>query len=330
MSNQAPPTNSPEEALSRRDALVTAAGALTIIGNSGQNCHAAGIGLGRNVKKLKSAMTPIKQRAIHDYTCSLKPWGGRLANSSGELRSLSCQDQCLDVIVIGSGYGGAITAARLAQRMPNGSRLAILERGREWVPGTFPDSFVRGAKEFRNGTVPFVEKPKPANQLGLYDMVYNDDINVLSGNALGGTSTINANVAVIPDADVFMQSPWPTALRHRELLEGYYQRAAVELNLQQIDESTPKAVALAAIGKKMCAPVYPADVSVSYRGRGLDECGRNSQGMIQRPCTLCADCTSGCNVGAKNTLQMNYLPLAQAGRRKNLRTDRSRLHREAR
>ena len=271
---------------------------------------------GTAVKRLVSHMTPLKKRAMTDYATSMSAWGGRLANAGCEIRNLGQQDQCFDIVIIGSGYGGAITAARLAQRMRPGTQLAVLERGREWLPGTFPDTFDRGAVEFRNGTIPVLQQKTPHNQLGLYDMVYNKDLNVLVGNSLGGTSTINSNVAIMPDAETFASPRWPAALRDRNALWPYYQRAAYELNIQQIEQDTHKAIAFRRIADKMyrdCGNVAfeKANVAVTYCGRGLDQYSRNRQGVIQRPCTLCADCSAGCNVGAKNTLQMNYLPLAK-------------------
>lgn len=252
---------------------------------------------------------------MHDYQVSAAAYGGRLANPGHELQQIAQSKEILDVVVVGSGYGGAITAARLAQRARPGSRIVVLERGREWLPGTFPDTFRNAAKELRFGLDFKGKRNRPRRQLGLYDLVFNDDIHVLSGNALGGTSVINANVAAMPDREVFEQCEWPNALRDREVLSPYYERAAWELNLQQVDELTYKSRRLQQIAQRtQClepATFYPADVSITYQGRGLDECGRNRQGFIQRPCTLCGDCTSGCNVGAKNTLQYNYLPIAK-------------------
>ena len=271
---------------------------------------------GTAVKRLVSDMTPLKQRAMNDYNTSMAAWGGRLSNAGCEIRNLGRQDHYFDIVIIGSGYGGAITAARLAQQMRPGTKLAVLERGREWLPGTFPDTFDRGAVEFRNGTIPVLQQKKPHNQLGLYDMVYNKDVNVLVGNSLGGTSTINSNVAIMPDVETFMSTRWPSALRDRNVLRPYYQRAAYELNLQQIEQDTHKAIAFRNLANKLhqnCGNVAfeKANVAVTYCGRGLDQYSRNRQGVIQRPCTLCADCSAGCNIGAKNTLQMNYLPLAK-------------------
>jgi cholesterol oxidase len=100
-----------------------------------------------------------------------------------------------DVIIIGSGYGGAITAARLANAEWPGEKpsICVLERGKEWLPGDFPDNLTSGAGALRSAL----------NPLGLYDFRIGADIGAWMGSGLGGTSLINANVAFEPDDEVF-------------------------------------------------------------------------------------------------------------------------------
>ena len=270
-----------------------------------------GFGIARSISRLVSSVTPLKRRAMKDYVTSLAGQGGRLSSPGFELLAAAEAGERIDILVVGSGYGGAITAARLAAKARPGTRIVLLERGREWLPGTYPDTATRVSRELRYGQNQQLDSSRPHNQLGLFDLVYNDDINVLAGSAVGGTSIINANVAAIPDPDIFAQTAWPMALRDRTSLQPWYQLAARELNLQQITEETFKARALRHVARKVGASYYPSDVAVTYRGHGLDADSRNRQGMIQRACELCGDCTTGCNVGAKNTLQMNYLPMAR-------------------
>ncbi len=113
-----------------------------------------------------------------------------------------------DVLVVGSGYGAAITAARLSERMKPGSRIGLLERGREWVPGNFPDTLKDVMSESRLNLFGRKQR-KLQNPTGLFQVLQCDDIAVLSGSGLGGSSLINANVAIRPDADVFLQTQWP-------------------------------------------------------------------------------------------------------------------------
>jgi cholesterol oxidase len=94
-----------------------------------------------------------------------------------------------DFVVVGSGYGGAIMAARLSAASPKKS-VCILERGREWPVGKFPDTLTEVAAAVRNPLT---------NPLGLYDFLSFSDISVIQGSGLGGTSLINGNVAVTPD-----------------------------------------------------------------------------------------------------------------------------------
>src|SRR3970040_2636355 len=95
-----------------------------------------------------------------------------------------------DVVIIGWGYGGAITAARLATaNITPKRRICILERGMEWIPGTFPDEPLDVLQHFLS----------PLNPLGLYEFARYNEISVIKGSGLGGTSLVNANVAIIPE-----------------------------------------------------------------------------------------------------------------------------------
>ena len=291
--------------MSRRQLIAAVSGAFF---TSKQPANARERPLLRSLARSQRKLTPLKKRAMLDYQQSMAAFGQRLTCSNASLRRHAKNGTRFDVILIGSGYGGAITAARLAQHARPGVNIALLERGREWLPGTYPDTLRSAMNELRNG---FVQN-RVRRQLGLFDFVSNKDINVFAGNALGGSSIINANVAAMPDYDVFAQCPWPQALQNRDDLQPYYDIVAAELNLQQIHVNTCKTRALAEIAR--ASPDRPwfhsANLAVTHH-HGLDASGRNRQGVMQRPCILCGDCNTGCNVGAKNTLQYNYLPLAR-------------------
>jgi cholesterol oxidase len=200
-----------------------------------------------------------------------------------------------DFIVIGSGYGGAITAARLAASASKPS-VCILERGREWPVGEFPDSAAGWVTQQRNDV----------NPLGLYEVLTYPEISILKGSGLGGTSLVNANVAIVPDEDVFKTDGWPRALT-LDALRDYYRLARVTLAAGPHPDalSLGKVQALRRRADQLGIELTHLDLAVTFEDRV------NDQGVAQKECTGCGDCVSGCNVGSKNTLAMNYLPLAK-------------------
>ena len=204
-----------------------------------------------------------------------------------------------DFVVIGSGYGGAITAARLASANLNPKRsVCILERGREWPIQTFPESLpdVLGATR------------SDVNPLGLYEFLNYTDISVIKGSGLGGTSLINANVVILPDREVFEQFHWPSSITYDELTT-YYQRAskALAANPHPNAASLGKVQALDRRAQQMGTHAEALNIAVNF---SID--GPNAYGVAQKPCIDCGNCVTGCNVGAKNTVYMNYLPMAAA------------------
>src|SRR5262245_6129250 len=204
------------------------------------------------------------------------------------------------VVVIGSGYGGAILAARLAQ----GRSLCILERGREWIPGTFPDSLEAIVDAVRS----------PQQPLGLYDYHIHPEVDVFVGSGLGGTSLVNANVVIQPDSDLFEHPRWPAEIRQDRdsgILEGYFAAVRQMLQIETYGDDLRALRKLEAHRKSTRArgtSYAYLDVAVNLR-RYADQ--PNHVGVHQQLCTLCGDCVTGCNVRAKNTLYMNYLPLAK-------------------
>lgn len=204
-----------------------------------------------------------------------------------------------DFVVVGSGYGGSIMAARLASAtLPLKPSVCILERGREWPIGSFPDTFEG-----------FLGNVRATNPLGLYDIIAGRDISVVKGNGLGGTSLINANVALIPEEGAFQQSGWPASLNRASLLR-YYDLARKVLRPNQFPADKPllKKQALEKRALELGLTVDVLDIVVTFADTADNGCG-----VSQPACTLCGDCVTGCNVGSKNTLYMNYLQMAHAG-----------------
>ena len=264
----------------------------------------------------RTTVTPIKQRASDDYRVSLQNCGGQLSNPIEQLFTTAnvAPEQQFSIAIIGSGYGASVCAARLAAKLRPEHRICMIERGKEWIPGSFPDTLRSTLKNVRQRLL----GPRAGtinNQLGLFNVRTNNEINTLSASALGGTSIINANVALKPDADVFRQLDWPAALSQRSVLDPYFERSAIELGLarsgydsnQKIRSRRLAAEALSGRPGFFDRP----PLSVTFDDRYLDSQSRNPHGMIQRPCTQCGDCVTGCNVGAKNTLVNNLLPDAK-------------------
>ena len=267
-------------------------------------------------KRLKTCDTPLKQRAYDDYTNSLQQYGGQLANPIRDLMLTTKHDDRIHfgALVIGSGYGASIAAAKLSKYMRPEHRIAIIERGKEWIPGTFPETFKNVSGNSR-AKLAGPTRGQVVQPLGLFNLMMNDEVNVLSGNGLGGGSLMNASIALKPDPEVFMQQRWPSAISNIQTLEPYYQRVASQLALTRTPfDQTPKVHRRRITASRISnSPGFfdRSPVSVMYDHRYLDQQMRNAQGMIQRPCTLCGNCITGCNVGAKNTLAMNYLPIAK-------------------
>ncbi|MGH6833012.1 MAG: GMC family oxidoreductase N-terminal domain-containing protein, partial [Methyloceanibacter sp.] len=206
-----------------------------------------------------------------------------------------------DVVVVGSGYGGGVAASRLSRA---GQSVCVIEKGKEFPTGSFPSRLPELRRELQlNGG-----KIRSGSRTGLFDFRLGADIHVLVGCGLGGGSLINAGVALAPDARVFADPAWPEELVADGLLELGFKRAASMLRPARYKNAPEltKYRALEASSAAFGVPPVAAPVVVSF------EDIVNPAGVMQPACTLCGDCCSGCNVGAKNTVAMTYLPDAKA------------------
>jgi cholesterol oxidase len=206
-----------------------------------------------------------------------------------------------DVVVVGSGYGGGVAASRLSRA---GQSVCVIEKGKEFLTGSFPSRLPELRRELQlNGG-----KVRSGSRTGLFDFRLGADIHVLVGCGLGGGSLINAGVALRPDARVFADPVWPGELAADGLLELGFKRAAAMLRPARLPNAPEltKYRALVASSEAFGVPPVAAPVVVSF------EDIVNPAGVAQPGCTLCGDCCSGCNVGAKNTVAVTYLADAKA------------------
>jgi cholesterol oxidase len=204
-----------------------------------------------------------------------------------------------DVIVIGSGFGGAVTAARLAQA---GRSVCVLERGRRWDKREFPRSLgqVKSAMWRDNESYGFIE----------YKVFKR--IDVIQGAGVGGGSLHYFNVHLRAPKEILERPEWP-ALIKRDRMEPYYDLAQDMLDSKPLEPRLPRfplpkrteAFAAAAAAAGRSAERVPIAV---YTGPPAPN--RHS-GVMQEPCDYAGDCLLGCRSHSKNTLDLTYLPMGE-------------------
>jgi cholesterol oxidase len=203
-----------------------------------------------------------------------------------------------DAIVIGSGFGGAVAACRLAQA---GFSVAMLERGRRYDTNPFP----RNWDDPRDGWL-------WNHGQGLFDVKPFQPMTVVQCAGLGGGSLIYANVHLRPPAEIF-EHGWPWGYT-RDALNPYYDLVAYMLDIKPITKSRrgkpAKTVLMEDVAKSLqrweqfCYPNIAVDFGEPEKSH------TNKFGAQQEGCRYCGECDIGCNYHAKNTLDLNYLKVA--------------------
>lgn len=205
-----------------------------------------------------------------------------------------------DAVVVGSGFGGAVSACRLAQA---GLDVAVLERGRRYPAGTFP----RDTTNLDSGWL--WERGQ-----GLFDVRPLNDVLVVQAAGYGGGSLAYANVQYRPPADLFDHG-WPHGFS-REELDPYYDLVGYMLDVSPVTSNQPnglppKTVLMEKVAADLgrSAQFFRPNLAVNF-GDSVRPT-RNKFGVEQTGCCHCGECDIGCNTHAKNTLDLNYLAVAE-------------------
>jgi cholesterol oxidase len=210
-----------------------------------------------------------------------------------------------DAIVIGTGFGGAVAACRLAQARQN---VLVLERGRRYGPDytAFPKHFnLLGKREWLWNT----------ESRGLFDIKPGWSMTIVQAAGCGGGSLIYANVHVQAPPQVF-ESGWP-AWYNATNLQPYYNLVAYMLNIAPITTNLPSKSKVMEATAKMLGrdgQFFRPNLAVILGALNPAQAGRPQFAAVPHapnPCDNRGDCVIGCGRQAKNTLDFNYLKIAE-------------------
>ncbi|MEA2214233.1 MAG: cholesterol oxidase [Solirubrobacteraceae bacterium] len=218
-----------------------------------------------------------------------------------------------DAVIVGSGFGGSVTAARLAEA---GWRVCLLERGKAYPPNSFPRSPL--------GMKHNLWDPSEGRH-GLFDLWEFDHLDALCASGLGGGSLIYANVFLRKDERWFVNEnlleggyeDWPVT---RADLDPHYDEVERRIGVQRFPleqspyDQTPKVLAYREAAEKLGLDWSLVPLAVTFAnpdapaipGEPITE-QPNLHGRTRLTCRLCGECDIGCNYGSKNTLDFTYL-----------------------
>jgi cholesterol oxidase len=208
-----------------------------------------------------------------------------------------------DVIVVGSGFGGSVTALRLAEK---GYRVTVLEAGQRFTKETLPKS----SWDLRA----FLWMPR-LGLTGMQRITWLKDVVILSGAGVGGGSLVYGNTLYSPPETFFDDPQWAGITDWQRELAPHYDQARRMLGVTDNPTTTASDVVMQKVAADMgVAHTYrPTPVGVFFGTPGVEteDPYFGGAGPRRTGCIQCGDCMTGCRFGAKNRLDVNYLHLAE-------------------
>lgn len=215
-------------------------------------------------------------------------------------------EACTDFVVIGSGFGGSVSAMRLAEK---GYRVLVLERGKRYRDEDFA----------RTNWNLFKYLWMPALRcFGIQNLTLLNGVLVLHGTGVGGGSLVYANVLMEPDDVMFNAPGWRELADWKAVLRPHYDTARRMLGVSRNPRQWAADEALRVVAKQMGhgETFHLTDVGVTFgepgrEGELLPDPYFGGEGPDRNACTHCGGCMVGCRFNAKNTLVKNYLYFAE-------------------
>lgn len=207
-----------------------------------------------------------------------------------------------DYIVIGSGFGGSVSAMRLAEK---GYSVLVIEKGKWWKAEDFPKSNWNLKK--------FLWVPA-LRWFGIMKLDFFREVFILSGTGVGGGSLVYANTHMDPDESFWTNPVWAGLKDWKSTLQPYYEKARKMLGSTPYNKEYPEDRLLRQVAadmgrEKTYKAVDSVGIYASDRETPRDPYF-SGLGPLRSPCKECAGCMVGCRYNAKNTLDKNYLHFA--------------------
>ena len=207
-----------------------------------------------------------------------------------------------DVIIVGSGFGGSVSALRLAEK---GYKVLVVEKGKRYRTEDFPKTNWNLRKYFWMPRL-FL--------YGIQCITLLKDVFILHGAGVGGGSLVYANTLLIPPNEAFESGNWP-GIGWKEKLAPFYEKAKQMLGATPAKHQgeTDKLLSDCAHLMGKGDTFHSVDVGVYFGESGEKAADPyfDGKGPERSGCTLCGGCMVGCRYNAKNTLDKNYLYLAE-------------------